>query len=252
MNNNENDVTEIDLLELFFVLWSRAVIIILVVLFTAILGFMYSYFLVTPQYESTTKIYILNKNESSTVTYSDVQLGTQLTKDYKELINSRYVLEEVINSLGLDTTYDSLKNKINVTTPSDTRIVSITVTDPDAVLAMNIANAVRETASAHIENVMDIDAVNVVETANMPTEKASPSYSKFTLIGGVAGAFLVCVVVIIGHLMDDTIKTSEDVERYLGLSTLGTIPIMEDADGSSSRKKKKKNAGRFLKLPSSK
>lgn len=240
MNNKENDVNEIDLLELFFVLWSRVVLILLVGLTTAIIGFMISYFVLTPQYQSTTKIYILNKNENSTVTYSDVQLGTQLTKDYKELINSRYVLEEVINTLGLDISYEGLMGKINVSTPSDTRIVSITVTDPDAVQAMNIANAVRESAANHIENVMDIDAVNVVETANMPTKKASPSNSKWAMMGGVIGCMFVCVVVIIGYLMDDTIKTSEDVERYLGLSTLGTIPLNEALDTTAGKKKKKK------------
>lgn len=238
--NNTNDVIEIDLWEVAGVLFSKWWLIILVGITAAIIGFALSFFVVTPQYQSTTKIYILNKSDSQTVTYSDVQLGTQLTKDYSELINSRYVIEEVIQKLDLKFDYSSLKNKIEVSSPADTRIVSITVEDKDPVVAMNIANAVRESASAHIRNVMDIDAVNIVESANMPSEKSSPSYFKWTVVGGVIGVIFICAIILIGYLMDDTIKTSEDVERFLGLSTLGMIPLIETGEGNGKKKKKRR------------
>ncbi|MDE7248443.1 MAG: protein-tyrosine kinase, partial [Lachnospiraceae bacterium] len=197
-------------------------------------------FIMTPTYESTTKIYILNKSESTTVTYSDVQMGTQLTKDYAELINSRYVLEEVIKILSLsEMEYRDLLDKVSVHTPTDTRIVSITVTDTNPQQAMDIANCIREVAGEHIQNVMDIDAVNVVEEANMPTTKAGPSVPKWTLVGGVLGAFLVCVIILIHYLLDDTIKTSEDVEKYLGLSTLALIPMAADESNVKQRTKRK-------------
>ncbi len=237
-SSNERDEIEIDLLELFFVLWRHILIILGVSVVCALCGFLVSKFLIAPTYESTTKIYILNKNDSSSVTYSDVQLGTQLTKDYAELINSRYVIEAVIEDLSLDIEYNALVNKITVDTPSDTRIVSITVSDHDPELAMNIANSVRENASEHIRNVMDIDAVNVVEEANLPTEKASPSCLKWTLIGGLIGFVIVCAVLIVMYLLDDTIKSSEDVEKYLKLSTLALIPMSED---ENDRKKKNKH-----------
>lgn len=236
----EDDVLEIDLAEVFGLLLSRLWIIVSVGLFAALVCFGVSKFIITPTYESTTKIYILNKSENTAVTYSDVQLGTQLTKDYAQLISSRYVLEEVIQEQALDTEYDKLLKSISVDTPSDTRIVSITVEDTDPVQAMNTANCVREVASEHIQNVMDIDAVNVVETANMPMEKAGPSCLKWTLIGGVLGCFLMCAIILIQYLMDDTIKSSEDVEKYLGLSTLALIPIAESETNSKKKKKKKK------------
>jgi len=236
-NNKTNDMIEIDLLEVFSILIGRWWLILLVALTTAIAGFAISFFVIKPTYESTTKIYILNKSDSQTVTYSDVQLGTQLTKDYSELINSRYVVEEVIQKMGLDLEYAQMKKKISVSSPSDTRILAITVSDHDPVVAMNIANALRESASQHISNVMDIDAVNIVESANMPTEKSSPSYTKWIVVGGALGGILICAIILIGYLMDDTIKTSEDVERFLGLSTLGIIPIIETED---NRKKKKR------------
>lgn len=237
-NQKQQDEIEIDLLELFYVLLGHAWLIISVGLFCALSCFAISKFIIPPTYKSTTKIYILNKNENTSVTYSDVQIGTQLTKDYAELINSRYVLEAVIQELSLSIDYKELTEKIDVNTPTDTRIVAITVEDRNPVMAMNIANSVRENASAHIQNVMDIDAVNVAETANMPTEKASPSCLKWTLIGGILGCIVVSAILLIRHLMDDTIKSSDDVEKYLGLSTLALIPMRTD---EASSKKKRKN-----------
>lgn len=241
MENQRDDVIEIDLLEIFHILLGRIWLIISAGLFCALVCFALSKFVIVPTYESTTKIYILNKNENSSVTYSDVQLGTQLTKDYAELINSRYVLEEVIQKLALDIEYKALLDLVEVTTPSDTRIVAITVTDKDPVQAMKIANCIREAASDHIQNVMDIEAVNVVETANMPTGKSGPSVMKWTLIGGVFGVFLLCGIILVQYLMDDTIKSSEDVEKYLGLSTLALIPVASENADAKKKKKKRKN-----------
>lgn len=238
-NQTRNDEIEIDLLEVFNVIISRIWIIIGAGLLLSLTGFAISRFILTPTYKSTTKIYILNKTESQAVTYSDVQMGTQLTKDYAELINSRYVLEEVIQMLSLDMEYGEMLDMVSVDTPADTRIVSITVEDTDPAQAMNIANSIREAASNHIQNVMDIEAVNVVESANMPTEKASPNVMLWTFAGGLIGVFFLCAIILIQYLMDDTVKSSEDVEKYLGLSTLGLIPVVAE-ENSKKRKKKKK------------
>lgn len=237
-NQRAYDEIEIDLREIFLVIISRIWLILGVGLFAALACFMVSMFILTPYYDSTTKIYILNKTDNTSVTYSDVQMGTQLTKDYAELINSRYVLEEVIRELSLEEDYQELLKKVNVSTPADTRIVSISVEDEDPVQAMNTANCIRDVASEHIQNVMDIEAVNVVEVANLPVKKAGPSVAKWTLIGGIAGIFLIVAVILAGHFLDDTIKSSEDVEKYLGLSTLALIPLVTEEE--TGRKKKKK------------
>lgn len=239
-NHRENDVIEIDLLEIVGILFARFWIILGVGVLAAVIGFIISRFVLTPTYESTTKIYILNKSENTTVTYSDVQMGTQLTKDYAELINSRYVLETVIGQLSLsEMEYKDLLKKVSVNTPTDTRIVSITVTDFDPQQAQDIANCIREVAGEHIQNVMDIDAVNVVEEANFPTIKAGPSVLKWTAIGGILGVFLVCAIILIHYLLDDSIKSSEDVEKYLGLSTLALIPIAQSGTDEKQRSKRK-------------
>ncbi len=239
--NNRDDVLEINLGELFAVLMGRAFLIISAGIFFALAGLFLSKFVIHPEYESTTKIYILNKEENQTVTYSDVQISTQLTQDYAELIKSRRVLEEVIQRLHLtDMEYKNLYDVLKVDTPSDTRIVAITVRDKDPLMAMKIANCIREVASEHITNVMDIDAINIAETANVPTDKASPSVTRWTIISGFIGAVVVAFFAILGYLLDDSIKSNDDVERYLGLSTLALIPLTTDEMDKKKKKQKTK------------
>lgn len=236
-----NDEIEIDLLEIIHILLRRFWFILGAGLFVAVICFIISKFILTPTYESTTKIYILNKSDNTTVTYSDVQMGTQLTKDYAELINSRYVLEKVIDKLGLDDMeYADLLGRVSVNTPTDTRIVSITVEHTDPARAKDIADCIREVAGEHIQNVMDIEAVNVVEPANMPMEKSGPSVAKWTIFGGIAGVFLLSAIILVIYLLDDTIKCSEDVEKYLGLSTLALIPIAIEEENAKKGKAKRK------------
>ena len=237
----QTDEIEIDLWEICLVLIHNLALIVSVGIMAALGAFLVTQLFGVPKYESTTKIYILNKQDNNAVTYSDIQLGTQLTKDYAELIQSRFVLEEVVQGMGMDLSYEEMKKKVSVTTPTDTRILAITVTDSDPVLAMQTANAIRAVAAVHIMNVMDIQAVNVAETANMPMKKAGPSVLKNTLIGGVLGVFLMIAIVLVRFLMDDTVKTPEDVEKYLQLSTLAVIPLNE---GETEPKKKKKKVKR--------
>ena len=245
LNMNQNDEIEIDLKEIFFLLLHNVILIFLASLSVAAIFFIVSKYIMTPIYDSTTKIYILSKQSEATLTYTDVQLGTQLTKDYSELIKSRYVLEGVIDELELDMGYEQMLGVIEVATPTDTRILSITVKDKDPVMAMNIANSIRDNAAVHIQNVMEIEAVNVVETANLPVEPSEPSVLKYTLIGAVLGGMLVILIVLIRFIMNDTIKTSDDVEKYLRISTLAVIPRNETA-------KKVKKIKKFPKLVRSK
>ena len=212
-------------------------IIILAAVVCGAVGFLYSYFLITPQYQSTTKVYILNKQNSTSVTYSDVQLSTTLSKDYEQLVTSRYVIEGVIKQLNLDETYESLVGKVSATNTDDTRIIAITVMDPDPEQAQKVANAVRDLAAQHITQVMDIEAVNVVDSANLPTSPVSPSVPKWTLIGAVIGIIIAVAVVVIQHLLDDSIKSSEDIEKYLGISTLALIPMNQAEEETASRRR---------------
>ncbi len=242
-NLQDNTDIEIDVLELFHVLLNKFWIILLAGIIAGLAFVGGTILFITPQYQSTTKMYVLSKQDNNTLTQQDMQTSLSLIKDYAELIKSRTVTEGVIAQLNLDLTHEQLLKKMTVDSATDTRILSITVQDPDPYEACKIANAIRDVAANHIKNVMDIDAVNVVETANIPDQKASPSITKNGIIGGFLGVLLSVVIILIAYLSNDTVKTQEDVERYLGLSTLGTIPLTT-TDRKKKKKKQKKARGR--------
>lgn len=232
-----NDEMEIDLLELFHVLWSKALVILLSAAAVGLAAMLVTQIFLSPQYQSTTKMYILTQQNNDTVTSSDLQASEQLTQDCAEMIQSRQVAESVISQMGLDLTAGGLLEKVTVTTSADTRIITIDVQDEDPYLARDIANALRRIAADTIQDVMNIEAANVFEEANIPEEPVSPSEIKNTLIGVFLGFVIALAAVIISYLTNDTIRTSEEVERYLHLSTLGIIPL---AEGEVKNKKKNK------------
>lgn len=247
MENENNrarasEAVEIDLLELLSVLLHWAWLIILAAVIVGGIAFCISKFAIPEEFQSTTKIYVLNRTEGQNdmPTYQELQASTQLTKDYAEMITSRHVLEKVISDLHLTYGYGDLKKRIVVSTPNDSRIIQISVKDNDPAQAQDICRVVRDEASEHIQNVMAIDAINIVDDANLPSHKSAPNNSKNTVIGALIGAFLAALVVVIRYLLDDTIKTNDDVEEYLGLSCLAVIPMDQAVNVESTKHKKSK------------
>lgn len=241
-NVRREEEIEIDLKELFFYLLGKAAYIMGAGVALAALALAVTVFFITPQYTSTTSMYVLNRQNAETVSNSDLQSSTYLTKDYMELIKSRTVVESVIADLGLEeTAYDDILGSMSVTAKSDTRIISISVTDADPYLARDIANALRVAAAAQIQQVMKTEAVNVVDEANIPTEKSSPSIKKNVIIAGFIGVFLVAAWFVVLFLLNDKIVTADDVERYLGLGILGQMPLDEE---EMKQKKIRKKAGK--------
>lgn len=241
-NVRREEEIEIDLKELFFYLLGKAAYIMGAGVALAALALAVTVFFITPKYTSTTSMYVLNRQNAETVSNSDLQSSTYLTKDYMELIKSRTVVESVIADLGLEeTAYDDILGSMSVAAKSDTRIISISVTDADPYLARDIANAVRVAAAAQIQQVMKTEAVNVVDEANIPTEKSSPSIKKNVIIAGFIGVFLVAAWFVVLFLLNDKIVTADDVERYLGLGILGQMPLDEE---EMKQKKIRKKAGK--------
>ena len=250
MMEQQSDEIVIDLGEVFSMLWQHLLLIMEAGLCFGALVFLVCTLLIPKKYESSTEVYILNKQaDSVSVTYSDLQSGTYLTKDYRELITSLPVMEKVTAQLHLDMEPEELAEKISVSSPTDTRIIKISVEDEDPYMANSIANVVRAAASTQIAQVMDIEAVNVVQKANYPTAESSPARLKLTFIGCVLGAMLAVGVLFVIYLVDDTVKTPDDVETYLGLSVLGTIPALKEETGS---KRKARKANRKLARTSAK
>jgi len=183
---------------------------------------------VTPKYTSDTKIYVLTKQDSNAgVTVNDLQTGTYLTKDYMELVKSRPVLEQVIAVLNLDMTSEELSGMITVENTADTRILTIRVESEDPKEAKAIADAVRESVSVQIPEIMNADSVNTVEEGNLPTSPSSPNLMKNMALGGLLGLLLAIGIIALIYILDDTVKTPEDVENFLGLNVLTSIPISE-------------------------
>ena len=255
--DRDADVMTIDLFEVFQVIWHWLWLIVLVALACGTAAYAFSKFVLPEEFESTTKIYVLDKSgaggTNSQSTYSDLQVGMQLTKDYVELIKSRTVLEAVMKDNHLDQTYtyEQFAEMVNVQTPADTRIVTITVTNHDPALAQKLADDIRKRSGELIIDTMQIDAVNTYEKANYPDRKSAPSCGRWAVVAALIGALAVSAVVIARYLLDDTIKTSDDVEKYLGLSNLALIPfdesvMTEDEDSSKGlwHKKFRKKSGR--------
>ena len=234
---NEEEI-EIDMGELLRYLAGKAGYIILTALAFAVLALAVTTFCMTPRYTSTTKMYVLNRQTNEGVTSSDLQSSTYLTKDYMEMIRSRTVIEAVIADLNLNSTYEDVLGQIDVSAASDTRVIAISVTDKDPYEARNIANAVRNAAAAHIQSVMNTEAVTVVDEANIPTKKSSPSTIKNVEVAGGVGLFLALAVCVVLYLMNDKVTTAEDVERYLGLSVLASMPLEEEEVRRKKARKK--------------
>lgn len=221
-----SDEMEIDLKEIFLVLRAKLVVIVVTALIGAIAAGIFSFFIVEPMYSSTSKVYILTQSTSIT-SLADIQLGSSLTSDYMELIKSRPVVEKVIKNLDLDMSYDQLLDELTVETPADTRILKITIKDHDPRMAMVIADEFASVSRKQISEIMKTDEPSIVEKAHLAAQPISPNKKMNILIGFLLGAFLSMMVVIVLHLMDDTIKTQDDVEKYLKLNTLAVIPLKD-------------------------
>ncbi len=249
-NLRDNDEMEIDLLQLFYALKKKIWFILAAMIIGGGLAGAYSKFLITPQYSSTSMMYILSK-ETTLTSLADLQIGSQLTEDYKVIVNSRPVLGEVIDSLALDMSYEQLLAKISIGNPTDTRILTVTVTDPDPYRAKAIVDCVAETASDYIGEIMEMIPPKIIENGTVATRKTSPSNGKNAVLGALAGMVLVCGVIVIQVIMNDTVRTEEDVERYLGLTVLASVPLREgeertkpghhsSGENTKSRKRRKK------------
>ena len=230
MKNNvtrfDEDEIEIDLWQLLRALKRRLVWIVGAGVLVGGMFGAFSKFVITPQYTSTAMVYILSK-ETTLTSLADLQIGSQLTKDYKIIVTSRPVLAEVIGALNLDLTYEQMVDKIKINNPTDTRILSITAEDPDPLTAKNIADTVAKTSSNYIGDIMEMVPPKIIEEGVVAEKKSSPSNSKNALLGAALGIFLVCGLTVVEELLNDSIQSEEDVEKYLGLTVLASVPLRE-------------------------
>ena len=225
MDNQEKDLIQLDIMLLLRRIWEKKVLIVLVTLLFTAASLAYSIFLVTPQYSSTTKVYVVNqKKDDKAITTQDVQLGSLLVKDYKEIILSNKVMEDSAEKSGTGITAKELAKKVSVDAPKDTRIISITVQDKDPQVASDLANTVKEVSADQIKEVTKIDDVTTLEEAKAATSPSSPNILKNGILATALGLILAVAGVVLFELLDDRVKRAEAIEETMGLVLLGAVP----------------------------
>ena len=230
-----HDEMEIDLLELFYRLLENAKYIIACALIGALIMATYSFVLVRPTYEATSMLYVLSSSDSA-INLSDLQIGSALTSDYQQVFETWEVREMVIKNLGLSYDKDQLANMIEISNPNDTRVLSITVTSTSPAEAQAIANELASVARQYIAEVMETDSPSVFSQALLPEVPVAPRKALNTAIGFVVGALIMMAIVTVRFIMDDKIKTADDIRRYVDLPTLAIVPSNSTSNRASMAK----------------
>ena len=227
MNTNDNASIEIDVLYLLRKLWGKKFFIVFVGLLVGTIALLGSVFFIKPKYTSTTRIYVVSRSSDTSLTNQDLQAGSYLVNDYKEVITSSEVLSSVIDQEKLSMSVGELSKDIAVTIPTDTRVISIAVTDTDAQRACDIANTVRQVAAEKIKAVTKVDDVTTLESATKSSHPSSPNVKKNAAIGALAGVFLAVVGILVAEVLDDRVRRPEDIEEVLGMTLLGVVPDVD-------------------------
>lgn len=226
--NTKDQTIEIDVLQLLHKIWDKKVLISFAGIFFAAVSFLYSTLVVVPKYDATTRIYVVNKTgEASVITAQDLQAGSFLVNDYKEIITSSDVLNKVVEKEGLNMTTGELGSKVSVDIPTNTRVISISVRDSEPKMASQLADSVREVAAEKIKEITKVEDVTTLEAAKLPSSPSTPNTKRNVLLGLMAGFVLAIAAVVLFELLDDRIKRPEDVEEVLGLPLLGIVPNFE-------------------------
>ena len=229
----EQDEDTIDLLELALGLLEHWKLIAVTAVTGAVLMALYTFFLVTPMYKATATIYVVSRNDS-VLNFSDLQVGSELTSDYIKVFEMWEVHEKVISNLDLDYTYTNMASMLSVTNTSDTRMLDITVTNPDPEEAAAIANEYADVGAKYISEKMKTDEPTLMSSARVPENPFSPNKAKNILLG-----FVVRI------LLDDTYKTAEDIRKYAGLVVLASIPLADAGEQPKEKSEFKRRTKRF-------
>lgn len=225
MNQDNTKSVEVDVLALLHKLWTKKLLILFTAFYFAAFSFLGTYFFIQPTYTSTTRIYVVNQaTDNKNLSAQDLQAGTYLVNDYKEIITSNDVLSEVIKDEKLNLSEAELSKMVSVNIPTDTRLISISVKAKTGQDAQVLANKVREVASKKIKTVTKVEDVTTLEEAKLPSSPSSPNIKRNVLLGAILGGFVAIVAVLVREVLDDRIRRPEDVEDVLEMTLLGIVP----------------------------
>ncbi len=248
---NEREEIEIDLLDLLSYYRSKLGWIIAAFIIGALIAGCVTQFAMTPMYTATSTMYMVSSSSGSVVDLTDLNIGESLSQDYVELIKTRPIIEDMIEDQSLEYSYEEVLGMLDLSVVANTRIIKIAVTADDAEEATDMANALAISAEKTLPKLMDAPKPNIAERAVVPTHRSSPSLTKNVMIGALLLLLLTLAVLTVMYLMDDTLKSAEDVEKYFGVMPLTVIPegkvegMDPDKDDSGKRRrlgrKKKKS-----------
>lgn len=228
---NRTDEIEIDLRELFYLLKQKLLIVVAAFVIGGILAGAATYVLIKPTYRASSLLYVVSASNNSVVNLADLQIGTNLTRDYEELLLSRPVMESVIQNLNLTgMSPGGLRGMLSISNKSGTRILQISATTGDPQLSADIANEVAQLAITWLPAVMECNEPHVAEEAVAPTYRAGPSYTRNAILGALVLCLLTYGVFVVQYLYDDSIRTEADMEKFFGVMPLAVVP----EEGSSS------------------
>lgn len=236
----EDSQDEIDIGELLAYLKTKWIALVAALLIGCIIAGAATKLLITPKYTASSKLYIVSASGKNIINLDDLQLGSKLSTDYTELLKTRPICKEVIDDLGLDYSVEALKGMVTITSITDTRVLVISVVSEKPEEAKEIANSFADKAVTYLPKLMEISPPNIAEKAITPVNPTSPNTKKNTALGGLAVLVLVAGVYVVRFLLDDTVKTAEDVEKMIGVMPLTVILENEETAGESKQKQKKK------------
>jgi capsular polysaccharide biosynthesis protein len=229
----KNDEIEFDLLQMARYVLKKGWVLIFAALIFGIGGYLGSKLLITPEYTTSCRVYIFQKDNQQNVPvdYNNLLIATQLCNDCEIIITGQNVLNEVIDNLGLKMSAAKIGSRIEVTSEVNTRILQLEYTDTDPKRAAAVLNEICDVAAVQIQEIMEVDAVKTIYKAEVPKSPSNEGAGKYALIAAAIGVVLSICLLVVQFLMDDTIRNEEDVTRYLGLSTLAAIPACEELGG---------------------
>ena len=232
---------ELNLTELLRYYLKKLPIVILVTILALLIGYIYVEEVQVPMYHGTTTIILVQKtdeNQQANVTQNELTLNEKLVSTYSHIMRSRRVLEQVIDTLNLDTTYANLKNRVSVTSVSETPIISVTVSDEDNKLAVKIANELAVVFEKEITKIYNLENISIIDEAIVEKVPYNINFLKQMVIYGLVGVVVSCGMIFVMYYFDNTIKNKKEIETKLNLPVLGEVPVATKLYALEKKKQK--------------
>lgn len=223
MENNE----EIDIKRIIEIIFSKKLIITLIILLSVTLGYVYSYYYKKPEYKSSVTILLVadeNKTDKS-LTQTDVNLNNGLISTYSSIAKSSSILQKTIQNLNLDIPVSKLEQNVEAKQIDNTQFLEISVKNESPERAKNIANELAEVFTEQIKEIYNLQNISIVDKAETEENPCNINHMKDMIIFGFAGIVLSIIIVMIIYMFDDTVKDQKDIEKNIKLRTIGTLPV---------------------------